>query len=185
VWEPAGISDLRYGPFLPERSLFHPDIAPTEAASDYRKGVLRGSVHDPGAALMGGVAGHAGIFGTARGVAAAMELFLAHGDAGTQRVFEAQDVDDYTRCIFCSTNRRGIGFDKRPANGDGPTCGCVSVNSYGHTGFTGTYAWADPETQTVYVFLSNRVHPTADNKKLANMNIRTRIQQVIQDHISP
>jgi beta-glucosidase-like glycosyl hydrolase/CubicO group peptidase (beta-lactamase class C family) len=185
VWEPAGISDLRYGPFLTERSLFHPEIAPTEAASDYRKGILRGSVHDPGAALMGGVAGHAGIFGTARGVAAAMELFLAHGDAGTQRVFEAQDVDDYTRCIFCSTNRRGIGFDKRPANGDGPTCGCVSVNSYGHTGYTGTYAWADPETQTVYVFLSNRVHPSADNKKLANMNIRTRIQQVIQDHIRP
>jgi CubicO group peptidase (beta-lactamase class C family) len=185
VWEPAGIESLVYGPLLGTSEAFRARTAPTEQVKDYRRGELRGTVHDPGAALMGGVAGHAGIFGTAEGVAAAMELFLSRGEVGTGRIFSDEDVRAYTSCFYCPTNRRGIGFDKRPADGEGPTCGCVSLESFGHTGFTGTFAWADPKTQTVYVFLSNRIHPSATNKKLSSMNIRTRIQQVIQDHIQP
>ena len=185
VWEPAGIESLVYGPLLGTSKDFRTRTAPTEQVKDYRQGVLRGTVHDPGAALMGGVAGHAGIFGTADGVAASMELFLSRGEVGSGRIFSDEDVRAYTSCFYCPTNRRGIGFDKRPADGEGPTCGCVSLESFGHTGFTGTFAWADPKTQTVYVFLSNRIHPSATNKKLSSMNIRTRIQQVIQDHIQP
>ncbi len=183
VYGPAGITDLRFGP-LPKE--LHSRTAPTEKDILFRGQMIHGTVHDQGAALLGGVSGHAGLFGTARAVAQVMQLYLSMGRFGDQTLFEHADVARYTGCPFCAEgNRRGIGFDKKPTHGDGPTCGCVSLDSYGHTGFTGTYAWADPSTQTVYVFLSNRVHPDAENKSLSQLNIRTRIQQVIQESIVP
>jgi CubicO group peptidase (beta-lactamase class C family) len=94
-------------------------------------------------------------------------------------------VKEFTKCQFCKNgNRRGIGFDKPEPDGNGgPTCDCVSHLSFGHTGFTGTMAWADPEEDIVYIFLCNRVYPNADNKKLLSMDVRTNIQEVIYDAI--
>jgi beta-N-acetylhexosaminidase len=93
-------------------------------------------------------------------------------------------IGEFTKCQFCNgkkdENRRGVAFDKPNRHGDeGPTCECISYESFGHTGFTGTLAWADPEEKIVYVFLSNRIYPSMENKKLNKMNIRTRIMEAI------
>ena len=91
-------------------------------------------------------------------------------------------VDKFNKCYFCKKDvRRGVGFDKPQLSGSGPTCGCVSMTSFGHSGFTGTYTWADPEEELVYVFLSNRTYPSARNTKLIKSELRTRIQEVIYD----
>ena len=98
--------------------------------------------------------------------------------------FTEETLNTFNKCYFCKEgNRRGLGFDKPQLGEAGPTCGCVSLTSFGHTGFTGTIAWADPEEQIVYIFLSNRVHPDQDDNKLIQKNVRTDIQQVIYDAI--
>ncbi|MEY4650786.1 MAG: hypothetical protein RJA06_859, partial [Bacteroidota bacterium] len=146
----------------------------------FRKQQIRGTVHDQGAALMGGVAGHAGVFGTAEGVARMMQVFLDGGTANGLRFTSAEALNRFTACLACDQgNRRGLGFDKRQRSGGGPACLCTSTSSFGHTGFTGTFAWADPETGIVLVFLSNRVFPDASVNKLAQMGIRTDLQQVV------
>jgi CubicO group peptidase (beta-lactamase class C family) len=150
----------------------------------WRKQLLRGYVHDQGAALLGGVGGHAGLFGNANDVAKFMQMYLNGGVYGDVRLLKKETIDTYNTCNYCDEEvRRGIGFDKPQLGVKGPTCGCVPMNSFGHSGFTGTYTWADPEHNIVYVFLSNRIHPTADNKGLINENIRTKIQEVIYNHI--
>jgi len=90
----------------------------------------------------------------------------------------------FNTCYYCEDEvRRGVGFDKPQLDEVGPTCGCVSMTSFGHSGFTGAYTWADPESEIVYVFLSNRVYPDAGNRFLLSENIRTNIQQIIYDAI--
>jgi CubicO group peptidase (beta-lactamase class C family) len=156
-------------------------IAPTENDRSFRRQQLRGTVHDQGAALLGGVAGHAGIFGTAEGVARMMQLFLNEGQANGLKFAHQKSIQRFTACHACDQgNRRGLGFDKPQLDGSGPTCLCVSPRSFGHTGFTGTFAWADPESGIVLVFLSNRVYPDASVNKLAQMGIRTQLQEVVQ-----
>ncbi len=177
------LEDDWYGP-LGAELCFNPQpserIAPTENDRRFRKQQLRGSVHDQGAALMGGVAGHAGVFGTAEGVAQMMQLFLDGGKANGLRFASEAALNRFTACLACDQgNRRGLGFDKRQLSGGGPACLCASRASFGHTGFTGTFAWADPETGIVLVFLSNRVYPDASVNKLAQMGIRTDLQQVV------
>ena len=112
-----------------------------------------------------------------------MQLYLNKGVYGGKRYFEEQIVDEFTKCQFCQDdNRRGAGFDKPVRKGGGgPTCEGVSLESFGHSGFTGTLAWADPEEKIVYVFLSNRVYPSASNTKLIKLGIRTEIMEVIYD----
>ncbi|MCK4749562.1 MAG: serine hydrolase, partial [Bacteroidales bacterium] len=93
-------------------------------------------------------------------------------------------IDRFNTCPHCGEgNRRGIGFDKPEMDyeKDGPTCQCVSPSSFGHSGFTGTLVWADPDTGILYVFLSNKIHPDQDNPKLVEMDVRTNIQQVLHD----
>ena len=159
-------------------------IAPTEHDVLFRKQVIRGTVHDPGAAIMGGVGGHAGLFAKASDVGRMMQLYLDGGSYMGQSYVDAATVKAFTACVACEDgNRRGLGFDRPQEDGPGPTCGCVSPLSFGHTGFTGTFAWADPETGTVLVFLSNRVYPDADNWKISHMDIRTRIQEVVQQSV--
>lgn len=93
-------------------------------------------------------------------------------------------IDTFNTCMFCDQeNRRGLGFDKPQLEEEGPTCGCVPMSSFGHSGFTGTYTWADPENEIVYVFLSNRTYPSSENKRLIKENIRTIIQQIIYQSI--
>ncbi len=114
-----------------------------------------------------------------------MQMLLNKGEYGGKRYISDSTLTEFIKCQYCKKgNRRGIGFDKPEPSGDGgPTCNCVSYLSFGHTGFTGTMAWADPEKQIVYVFLSNRVYPDAENTKLLKMDVRTRIQEVIYNSI--
>lgn len=160
-------------------------ITPTENDLAFRGQMLDGYVHDQGAALLGGVAGHAGLFSDANDLAKLMQMYLNGGEYGGRRYLDSITVKEFTRCQYCDEdNRRGIGFDKPQLDGVGPTCGCVSPLSYGHTGFTGTIAWADPTEEIIYIFLSNRVHPDASNRKLLSLSTRTRIQKVIYNSIS-
>ncbi len=160
-------------------------IVPTEYDMTFRKQLIQGDVHDQAAAIFGGVGGHAGLFSNANDLAVMMQMFLNKGEYGGDRFISTETVDEFIRCQFCKEgNRRGIGFDKPEADGKGgPTCECVSYLSFGHTGFTGTMAWADPDNGLVYIFLSNRVYPDADNNKLLQMNVRTDVQQAIYDAI--
>jgi beta-glucosidase-like glycosyl hydrolase/CubicO group peptidase (beta-lactamase class C family) len=159
-------------------------IVPSEEDSYYRYQTVQGYVHDMGAAMQGGVGGHAGLFSTANDVAKIMQMYLQGGYYGGTRFFDARTVKKFNTCYFCDKNvRRGVGFDKPQLEKSGPTCGCVSRNSFGHSGFTGTYTWADPEEDIVYVFLSNRTYPTASNTLLVKSALRTRIQQAIYDAI--
>lgn len=156
-------------------------IVPTEEDLIFRKQVITGFVHDPTAGMMGGIAGHAGIFSTANDLAKLMQMYLQKGSYGGDQFFSAQTVDLFTSAQKSSNgNRRALGFD-RPETKEGkpsPACASASSLSFGHAGFTGTMVWADPENGLVYVFLSNRVYPDASDNRLAELNIRTNIQEV-------
>lgn len=160
-------------------------VAPTEKDTYFRHGVVHGYVHDMGAAMMGGVAGHAGLFGNAEDVYKMMQFYLNAGRVEGKEILSVNTLKDFNHCYSCQNgSRRGAGFDKPQLPGDkGPTCGCASPNSFGHTGFTGTIAWADPEYKLVYVFLSNRTYPYADENKLSRAGTREDIQQIIYEAI--
>lgn len=160
-------------------------IAPTEIDNYFRHQVVQGYVHDMAAAMEGGIAGHAGIFSNAMDVAKMMQLFLQKGSYGNQRYFSEKTFDAFNTCYYSSEGvQRGLGFDKRIGK-DGSTCACVSESSFGHTGFTGNIAWVDPETEIVYVFLSNRTYPEVSDEgnKLSKERIREDIQKIIQEAI--
>lgn len=170
--------------FNPLRRFDKNRIPPTEIDTYFRHQILQGYVNDLSAALEGGVSGHAGIFSNAMDVAKIMQLYLQKGNYGNQKYFSEKTFNDFNTCYFCAQgNRRGVGFDKPQLGSSGPTCGCASMTSFGHTGFTGTMAWADPETEIVYIFLSNRTFPMATENKLSKENIREDIQEVIYDAI--
>lgn len=170
--------------YLPTKRFPLEIIAPTEKDNDFRMQTVHGYVHDQGAAMMGGVNGHAGVFSNANDIAKIMQLFLQRGFYGGKRYFSPESLDKFNTCYYCDKKvRRGVGFDKPQLEKSGPTCGCVSMTSFGHSGFTGTYTWADPESEIVYVFLSNRTFPDVNNRKLISSNIRTEIQQAIYDAI--
>lgn len=159
-------------------------IVPSEVDTYYRHQVIQGYVHDMGAAMQGGVGGHAGLFANANDVAKIMQMYLQGGYYGGERFLDERTIEKFNRCYFCDKQvRRGVGFDKPDLKEKGPTCGCVSRKSFGHSGFTGTYTWADPEAELVYVFLSNRTYPSATNTLLIRSALRTRIQQAIYDSI--
>lgn len=157
-------------------------IAPTELDRTFRRQLVHGDVHDPTAALMGGVAGNAGLFSNALDVGIMMQMMLQNGEYGGERFIDSATVAEFTRYQFpAKNNRRGAGFDKPPLDPHdaSPACPSASQLSYGHSGFTGTYFWVDPAQNLIYVFLSNRVYPDAENTKLAKMNIRTNIHELI------
>jgi len=157
-------------------------IVPSEEDNYYRYQRVQGYVHDMGAAMQGGVGGHAGLFSNAGDVAKIMQMYLQEGFYGGTRFLESRTVKKFNTCYFCKNDvRRGVGFDKPQLEGSGPTCGCVSRKSFGHSGFTGTYTWADPEEEIVYVFLSNRTYPSASNTLLIKSGLRTRIQEKIYE----
>lgn len=159
-------------------------IVPTEEDAYFRMQKIHGYVHDQGAAMLGGVSGHAGLFSTANDVAKMMQLYLNGGSYGGQQYVSSKVIDDFNTCYYCDQNvRRGVGFDKPQLEDSGPTCGCVSMSSFGHSGFTGTFTWADPEKEIVYVFMSNRTYPSAENKKMVETNLRSNIQAAIYEAI--
>jgi beta-N-acetylhexosaminidase len=171
--------------YLPIEKFDLNEIVPTEKDEYYRYELVHGYVHDMGAAMQGGIGGHAGLFANANDVAKLMQMYLQKGYYGGKRYFQPSTIDTFNHRYFEDKKvRKGLGFDKpQLVEAEKATCSCVSDKSFGHSGFTGTYTWADPESEIVYVFLSNRVYPTAENRGLVNENIRTQIQQYIQDAI--
>jgi CubicO group peptidase (beta-lactamase class C family) len=174
-YNPLGLTTMTYRPL----SKFTSDqIAPTEDDKLFRKTLVRGCVHDPGAAMFGGVAGHAGLFSNALDLAVLMQMNLQNGYYGGQKYLLPSTIAEFTKRQF-DKNRRGLGWDKPELTGSGPTSDFASPSTYGHTGFTGTAVWVDPEQNLVYIFLSNRVYPEAGNNRLIKNSIRTRVMDVI------
>ncbi len=181
-YKTLGMTNTMYNPLL---KFDCGRIAPTEVDTYFRHTFIQGYVHDMEAAMEGGVGGHAGIFSNAMDVAKMMQMFLQKGNYGGVEYFSPETFNAFNTCYYCAEgNRRGLGFDKSQLGSSGPTCGCVSKSSFGHTGFTGTMTWVDPETEIVYVFLSNRTYPDSNApNKLSKENIREDIQKIIQDAI--
>ena len=178
-YKPLGLSTLTY---LPRNTFELSRIVPTENDTIFRKQLLHGDVHDPGAAMLGGISGHAGLFSNANDMAIIMQMLLQNGEYAGINYVDTLTVKEFTKQQFpLNDNRRGLGFDKPlPVyDEDGPTCKSASFESFGHSGFTGTYAWIDPENNMVYIFLSNRIYPNAENQKIMELNIRTNIHQAI------
>ncbi len=181
-YEPMGLLSTTFRPL--DNNFSPNDIAPTE--QDTLRGLIRGIVHDPNAAAMGGVSGHAGLFSNAREVAMLMQMLLNGGELDGERYLKEKTVKTFTSRHFeRQGNRRALGFDMQlfTPSANAQVCPEASQDSYGHTGFTGTMLWVDPVEDLVYVFLSNRVHPSASPNRLAQMNVRTDIQSCIYKDI--
>lgn len=187
VYTKLGAYDIIFNPYLK-----YPlnRIVPTEYDQLFRRQQLHGYVHDEGAAMLGGVSGHAGLFATAGDLMKLMEMYRRMGSYGGEQIIPEEIMREYTRCQFPDlNNRRGLGFDKPTIYNDTldnneiyPTRS-ASPSSFGHAGYTGTFAWIDPEKELTYVFLSNRVYPTRENSKISDLNIRTAILQALYDSI--
>jgi len=180
IYKPLELKTIGYNPldrFYIER------IPPTEDDTLFRHQVVHGYVHDPGAAMMGGVMGHAGLFSDVYDLAALMQMMINGGRYNGVQLLKQQTIDQFTRDHFSKLNRRGLGWDKQLFMPDinGPCAIGASQESFGHSGFTGTFVWADPKYKMVYIFLSNRIYPDAENNKLSDLNIRTNIQQIVYE----
>jgi len=163
--------------YLPLKRFNRINIVPTEQDNFFRHQLLQGYVHDYAAAMTGGVNGHAGLFSNANDLAKLMQMYLNFGKYGKERYFSSKTISKFTACAFCKNqNRRGLGFDRPLRPEGGPSSQFVSDKSFGHSGFTGTLVWIDPKYDFVYIFLSNRIHPTSENKKLWKMDVRTKVQ---------
>ena len=168
--------------FLPRNRFSRDQIIPTEDDTYFRKTLLVGYVHDQGAALVGGVSGHAGLFASTNDMAIMYQMFLNKGTYGGQTYFKPGTVETFT-AQQSNVSRRGLGFDRWDPNlSKKYPSSTASSQTYGHTGYTGTAVWVDPSRGLVYVFLSNRVNPSVTNK-LVSMGIRSRIQDVINQAI--
>lgn len=180
-YKPMGLARTTY---LPLQKFKKEEIVPSENDKYFRNQKIQGYVHDMGAAMLGGVSGHAGIFSTSVDLAIIMQMLLNKGLYGEERFFEPSTV-----ALFTSQqkeyNRRGLGFDKPVLERDnsGPTSDLCSLETFGHSGFTGCVAWADPQYNLVYIFLSNRTYPSMTNKKLIKWGVRTNIQDMIYHSI--
>lgn len=186
-FRPLGASTVGFNPYL-KFSLDR--IIPTENDDFFRNEVLLGFVHDEGAAMMGGISGNAGLFGSANDLAKIFQMYLQKGYFGGKRYISEATVNEFIKIQHPENdNRRGLGFDKPYIHNkqntlkDAYPAVDASKNSFGHSGYTGTFVWADPDNGLLYIFMSNRVHPTRDNTKLFNLNIRTVMHQKIYDCI--
>lgn len=184
-YKPLGAKTLTYNPY---EKYGGEEIVPTENDFFFRRETIHGRVHDEGAIMMGGISGHAGLFSNANDLAKIMQLYLNMGTYGGKRYFREETMKEFTQVQFPENdNRRALGFDKpflvyggKSSN----TAKDASKSSFGHTGFTGTMVWMDPEEDLLYIFLSNRVSPSRENSRLYTLNTRTEIQQVLYDAIS-
>lgn len=181
-YKPIGAKTLGY---LPEGKNYVNDIVPTEVDSLFRKTLVNGWVHDENAALKGGVSGNAGLFATADDLGKLMLFYQNYGNVDGQQLISAKTVKEFSAVQFRENeNRRGLGFDKPYFNNselplkDAYPSPLASTESFGHSGFTGTFVWADPINKLTYVFLSNRVYPSRDHQNLFNLNIRPALQDI-------
>jgi CubicO group peptidase (beta-lactamase class C family) len=175
-YQPLGACSMGFCPldrFAEER------IVPSEDDTYFRKQLLRGYVQDPGAAMAGGVAGHAGLFANANDLAILSQMLLNGGSYNGRQYIRPETVKNFSTRQY-EDSRRGLGFDCwDPESKKGYPCQLASPATFGHTGFTGTCVWIDPEHRLIYIFLSNRLYPSSNKNKLLKLNIRSRIQDVI------
>lgn len=181
------VADEFYRPLGANRMLYLPlseynkkEIVPTENDVAWRKELVHGYVHDPGAAMLGGVGGHAGVFSNAEDLVKILQMYNSYGSYGGEHYIDSTTIKLFTSVVK-EGNRRGLGFDKPILDPEifGSCSKEASPLSYGHSGFTGTLVWVDPEYDLIYIFLSNRIHPDQYNKKLISDDVRTRIQSAI------
>ncbi len=185
IYRPIGAFNITYNPL----GKYPRDrIVPTEFDSLFRHQLLRGTVHDEGTAMLGGVSGHAGLFSTGIDLLKLVEMYRRGGEYGGVRVLSSDVLKEYTRVQYPENdNRRAMGFDKPLLGNDtippeeAYPCPSASPSSFGHSGFTGTFIWVDPDEEISYVFLSNRVYPTRNNSRLSDLSIRGRILQAVYD----
>ncbi|WP_317195473.1 glycoside hydrolase family 3 N-terminal domain-containing protein [Rufibacter psychrotolerans] len=180
IYKPLGATTLTFNPY---KSYPLSRIVPTEVDTLFRKQLLHGTVHDEGAAMLGGISGHAGLFGNANDLAKVMQLYLNDGIYAGKRIIADNVVSTFSKCQFCPDNYRALGFDRpsKPGTVNGNAAQSAPAESFGHTGFTGIYSWVDPVNDLVYIFLSNRVHPTRESSVLSKLNTRTKVMQVVYD----
>ena len=181
-YKPMGANTMS---FLPKLKAYSNAIVPTEMDTIFRKELTKNWVHDENAALLGGISGNAGLFASATDLAKMMQLFLNYGTYDGKRYLAENTVKEFIKIQYPDNeNRRGLGFDKPTIGNDtlpltksypAPE---ASPESFGHAGFTGTFVWADPKNQLIFIFLSNRVYPTRANRNLYELNIRPALQQV-------
>jgi len=181
-YDPLGCTTLGY---LPYTRHFSNAIIPTEVDTVFRKDLVKGWVHDENATLLGGISGNAGLFGTAKDLAIVMQMFLQKGEYAGQRYLKEETVNEFIKVQYPdNNNRRGVGFDKPLFRNntlslkDAYPAPEVSSESFGHSGFTGTFVWADPKNEMVFIFLSNRVYPSRTHTNIYDLNIRPALQQV-------
>lgn len=180
-YKPMGLWNIDY---LPSQSVRSENSVPTEVDTVFRRDTIQGIVHDPCAVLMGGTPGHAGLFSDARSIAVLMQMLLQKGNYGGKQLVAENTVSQFTAKASANPgNRRGLLFDKPDASKgiSGPAAPSASEQAFGHSGFTGTFAWADPSSGVICVFLSNRTYPYPNDNRLAKSNLRTRIMQVAYD----
>jgi beta-glucosidase-like glycosyl hydrolase/CubicO group peptidase (beta-lactamase class C family) len=185
IYRPIGAFDITYNPY---EKYPRERIVPTEHDSLFRHQLIRGTVHDENAAMLGGVSGHAGLFATGNDLMKLMEMYRRGGEYGGVRILSADVLREYTRVQYPENdNRRGLGFDKPLLGNDtlppGEAYPAISASpaSFGHSGFTGTFVWIDPDAEITYVFMSNRVYPTRRNNKISDLSIRGAILQAAYD----
>ena len=180
IYQPIGANTLTFNPlrFFPKDR-----IIPTEQDTFFRMQQLHGTVHDEGAAMMKGVSSNAGLFGTANDMAKLWQMYLNKGDYGGEQIIQPKVIEEFSKCQYCDEgNYRGLGFDKPKIEYDSLKAGYAkdaSPTTFGHSGYTGTLVWADPEHQILFIFLSNRVYKTRLNRKLYTLDIRPRIHNAI------
>lgn len=181
-YNPMGTKTLR---FLPTQKFSLDQIVPTEVDTFFRKQVLHGVVHDEGAAMMNGISGNAGLFSNSYDLAVTFQMLINGGTYAGRRYLSDSTIAEFTRCQYCEKdNRRGLGFDKPLVEYDSvksSVAKAASPNSFGHSGYTGTLAWADPDNDLIFIFLANRVYPTRENRKIYTMNVRPRIHNLVYD----
>ena len=185
IYRPIGAFNITYNPL---QKYPRERIVPTEYDSLFRKQQIRGTVHDEGTAMLGGVSGHAGLFATGNDLLKLVEMYRRGGEYGGVRILSPEVLKRYTTVQYPENdNRRALGFDKPLLGNDtippdeAYPCHSASPSSFGHSGFTGTFVWVDPDAEISYVFLSNRVYPTRNNNKLSDLSIRGNILQAVYD----
>ncbi|MEN8249407.1 MAG: serine hydrolase [Bacteroidota bacterium] len=181
IYKPLGASTITWNPMR-----FYPKdrMIPTEVDTFFRQTPLQGVVHDEGAAMMKGISSNAGLFGTTLDLAKIMQMYMWKGFYGNKQLISTNTMNLFTSCHYCNEDiRRGLAFDKPVLENkeQGSTAIDASYQSFGHSGYTGTFAWADPETGILFVFMSNRVYPTRNNRKLYKLGIRPAMHQAIYD----
>lgn len=180
LYEPLGMTHTLFNPLS---RFTKSDIAPTENDQIFRKKQIWGTVHDPNAALLGGVAGHAGLFSNAWDLAKLYQMNLQNGTYGGRRYLYPETVNHFSSHLS-DRSHRGIGWNKPVQNQDlSSIASSASPDTYGHTGFTGTVVWVDPDRQLIFIMLANRVYPRANNHKLMDLDVRKRIHEVINEAV--